>query len=184
MLILKIPEKEVFNPITSEIIFIKETTLKLEHSLYAMALWESKWCKPFLSIDGTPKSKEESADYIRCMTINIDEVDDRIFELLSPSEQKVINDYMGAKHTATWFSEKEGQSRRPKEVVTTEVIYHWMIEAGIPAEFDKWNFDRLNTLIRVRNEKSGNQKKMSKNEILRNNAQLNAARRQRLGTKG
>jgi len=68
MLQITIPATELWNEIANEFVQKKEQVLQLEHSLVSLSKWESKWCKPFLS--RTPKTYEETIDYIRCMTIN------------------------------------------------------------------------------------------------------------------
>ena len=70
MLILKIPEQEYFNNNTGEFTNCRACTLKLEHSLVSISKWESKWKKPFLTME--EKTPAEFIDYIRCMTINQD----------------------------------------------------------------------------------------------------------------
>ena len=83
--------------------------------------------------------------------------------------------------TATTF--KKGPPPNPNQIITNEVIYWQMIALGIPIEFQKWHFNRLQTLIRVAQEKSSG-KKMSKTDILRSNAEINAARRKLHNSKG
>ncbi len=67
MLEVVIPPQEVFNDKTQEFGVIPGGTFKVEHSLVSLAKWESKWEKPFLS--ETQMNREETIDYIRCMTI-------------------------------------------------------------------------------------------------------------------
>ena len=59
-----------------------------------------------------------------------------------------------------------------------------MISLQIPVEFQKWHLNKLLTLIRVCNIKNQPEKKRSKRDILRNNAAINAARRQKMNSKG
>jgi hypothetical protein len=89
--------------------------------------------------------------------------------------------------TATWFSEPLNKPTGPvkKEIITSELIYYWMIAYEIPAEYQKWHLNRLLTLIKVCNAKAKTaNKKQSKKEILASNTELNAARRKKLGTSG
>ena len=69
------------------------------------------------------------------------------------------------------------------QIVTSEVIYGWMIAFQIPVEFQKWHLNRLMMLIEVCNEQQ-NPKKKPKKETARDYAKLNAERRRKLGTKG
>ena len=94
-----------------------------------------------------------------------------------------VNAYIEDSMTATFFSE-DTSGKRSREVVTSELIYYWMIALNIPVKFEKWHLNRLLTLIRVCNIKNSPPKKYSKGEIMRRNAALNAARKKQLGTKG
>lgn len=158
----------------------KVKVLNLEHSLVSLSKWESKWCKPFLSKDA--KTTEETIDYIRCMTLT-QNVDPEVYTHLTAENIAQVNEYIGAPMTATTFREdKPGRNNR--EIVTSELIYYWMIAQQIPVEFQKWHLNRLLTLIRVCNVKNAPPEKKSKGDIMRRNAALNAARRQQLNTKG
>ena len=159
---------------------LKEQTLQLEHSLVSISKWESKWCKPFIS--KTEKTDEETIDYIRCMTINSN-VDPSVYDRLTRENLEEIRDYINAPMTATTVREINS-GKNNNEVVTSELIYYWMISLQIPVEFQKWHLNRLITLIKVLNVKNSPPKKMSKREIMSRNAALNAARRKQLNSKG
>ncbi|HNX63452.1 MAG TPA: hypothetical protein PKN45_12490 [Candidatus Limiplasma sp.] len=173
MLQITMPACESYNEKTGTFANAKEQTIQLEHSLVSVSKWEGKWKKPFLG--ATERTYEEGIDYIRCMTIT-QNVSPEIYYRLSPEQLTAINEYIEAPMTATWFSEKS-QRTRPKEIVTAEIIYYWMIALEIPPEYQKWHLNRLLTLIRVCNAKNAPQKKTSKRETARNNRALNAARR-------
>lgn len=158
----------------------KVQVLQLEHSLVSLSKWESKYCKPFLS--KSEKTIEETLDYIKFMTIS-QNVNPEVYDHITLNNVREINAYIDAPMTATTFAQdKNGRSNR--EIITAELIYYWMITLNIPFECQKWHLNRLITLIRVCDVKNAPPKKMSKREIASRNASLNAARRQRLNTKG
>ena len=189
MLELKIMPKEGWDSVKNEFVTTKQMTICLEHSLVSISKWESKYKKPFLSTD---KNEIEIRDYIKMMTIT-QNVDPNIYGLLGEEEFSKINEYIADPMTATWFNEKNpgavASSRPNKQIITSELIYYWMKSYQIPFECQKWHLNRLLTLIRICNveESKANGKnggKMSKRDILSQNRALNAARRERLGTKG
>jgi hypothetical protein len=110
-------------------------------------------------------------------------VDPNVYIAINDDIVEQVSKYIDAKMTATWFNEdnKRGGSR---EVITSEVIYYWMIALNIPPEYQKWHLNRLLTLIRVCNAKNNPPKKMSKKDIMAQNRALNAARKKSLNTKG
>ena len=181
MLEITIPAVEAYDEINNEFVtVINEQTLRLEHSLVSLSKWESKWRKPFLT--QTPKTLEETIDYVKCMTIT-QNVDPMVFNYLNTSHINQINEYIENPMTATTFSKEQG-GKANREQITSELIYYWMISLNIPVEFQKWHLNRLLTLIKVCSIKNQPPKKMSRNEILSRNAALNAQRRQQLNTKG
>ena len=179
MLSITVPPKELWNSKTERFITLKEQTLQLEHSLVSISKWESKYRKPFLSNN---KTSEEILDYIKFMTIT-QNVNPDVYTRLTAEHIKQISNYIDEPMTATTFSQEENKQRN-KEIVTSELIYYWMIALQIPFECQKWHLNRLLTLIRICNIKNAPPKKRSKREILSRNAALNAARRQKLNSKG
>ena len=180
MLRITIPAVEQWDERKQEFVYTKGQTLQLEHSLVSLSKWESKWNKPFLS--KTEKSNEETLDYIRCMTVT-QGVDPDVYYCLTQEHIDQIKKYIEAPMTATTFvDQKNGKANR--EIVTSELIYYWMVSLQIPFECQKWHLNRLLTLIRVCNVKNTPPKKMSKRATANHYAQLNAARRQQLNTRG
>ena len=180
MLQITVPGIELYDEKNECFIYLKERTLQLEHSLVSLSKWESKWCKPFIS--KTNKTDEEVVDYVKCMTIT-QNVEPDVYSRLTRDNYDEIEKYINASMTATTFKEGRG-GKKSGGIITAEIIYYWMISLGISKEYEKWHLNRLLTLIRVCNEKNAPSKKMSKSEIMRNNAALNAARRQKLNSKG
>jgi len=180
MLTINVPENELYMNSTNEFIPVKAHTLVLEHSLVSISKWEAKWCKPFISKEA--KTEEQLLDYVRCMTITTN-VDPNVYKVLTPENIKQINEYIDSPMTATWFSEK-GQKGRSREVITSELIYYWMVAFQIPFECQKWHLNRLMTLIRICNIKNQPPKKMGKKEAMNRQRSLNAARRQAMHSAG
>ncbi len=177
---LQIKKGEWFDEKTQEFITIKnDVTLNLEHSLVSLSKWESKWKKPYLSLE--QKTKEENIDYIRCMTLT-QNVDPFIYYCISPNEMAKITEYINDPMTATTFGDKENHGKR--EIITAEIIYYWMTCYNIPFECQKWHLGRLIALIRVCAIKSAPSKKMSSQEIMQRNRSINQARRAKLKSKG
>jgi len=179
MLSITVPGFEYYDEKDNRINTIKGRDLQLEHSLVSISKWESKWKKPFLSSKN--KTKEETIDYIRCMTLT-QNVDPRLYQGLSIQNIKEVNAYLEDSMTATTFKKKQGGSSN--SVITSEIIYYWMISLEIPMECQKWHLNRLLTLIRVCNEKEQPGKKMSKRDVMSQYRSINAMRRAKHGTRG
>ncbi|MEG2624314.1 MAG: hypothetical protein RSC06_15600 [Clostridia bacterium] len=180
MLEIMTPEIEYYDEGADQFVRIPRQSLQLEHSLISVSRWESKWKKPFLGKDF--KTQEEVVDYIRCMT-KTQHVGPLVYYAITPEQHDAIAAYLEDSATATTFSEKQNK-RFNSEIITSEIIYYWMISLQIPFECEKWNLNRLLTLIRVCNIKNAPQKKMSPKDIYCDNRALNAARRASMRTKG
>jgi hypothetical protein len=180
MLTIIVPGEEYFNDSTQEFFTVGDVEIKFEHSLVSLSKWESIYEKPFLAPG--EKTSEEILEYIKCMLID-SEIPSEVFSRLSEDNISKINDYISAKMSATWFNERPGQPGN-KQVITAEVIYHWMITFQIPLECQYWHLNRLFTLIRVCNAKNTTPKKMGRNEVASRMRDLNAKRRLEMGTRG
>lgn len=180
MLKVTIPGIELYDENNEEFISTKERTITLQHSLVSLSKWESKWKKPFLTKE--KKSVDETIDYIRCMTVT-QNVEDNTYLGVNEEILNKVRNYIEDEMTATTFSDRQGKGGR-REVVTSELIYYWMVALKIPFECQKWHLNRLLTLINVCNLKNNPSKKMKRNEVLQRNASLNAARRKAMNSKG
>ena len=181
MLTINVPiSPEGWDEIKQEFVEPKVQTLQLEHSLISLSKWESKWKKSFISSKNI--SNEELLDYVKCMTLTKN-VSDSVYDYITSENVKEIRAYIEDPMTATTFA-KENSGPRNKEIITSELIYYWMISAQIPLECEKWHLNRLITLIRVCGIKNAPPKKRNKKDIMNQNAALNAARRAQMNTKG
>lgn len=181
MLTIIIPiSPEGWDDAKQEFVEPKSQAIQLEHSLLSLSKWESKWHKPFYS--QKEMTNEETLDYIKCMTVTKN-VSPDLYNHLTQENVKAVLDYIGNPMTATTFSEKE-KGTKNREVITSELIYYWMVASNIPFECEKWHLNRLITLIRVCSIKNTPPKKMSKRDIMNRNASLNAARRKQFNSKG
>ena len=179
MLQIIVPATEQWDEIKQEFVYTKEITLQLEHSLVSLSKWESKWCKPFLSKEDM--TAEETIDYIRCMTIT-QNVNPEVYTCLSDENIAQVRDYIQAPMTATFFRKENGPPSR--EIITSDIIYYWMITLQIPSEFQEWHLNRLIALIRVCDIKNSPPKKKSQREIMEEYSRINAERRKQMNTKG
>lgn len=179
MLRVTIPETEFYDEKKDEFITTKEQTLALEHSLVSISKWESIFHKSFMS--SRDKTEDEVIEYIRCMTIT-QNVDPKIYRALPNKVIKEIQDYIQNPMSAQkFYDEKKTPSN---EIITSELIYYWMIAYQIPFECEKWHIQRLMNLIKICSIKNAPPKKMSKNELMSRYASVNAMRRKSLGTSG
>lgn len=154
--------------------------LRLEHSLRSLSKWEQIFEKTFFGKE--EKTSEESLTYIECMILNKNPPPG-FLNRLTTEHVHAIQMYMNSSGTATTF--REDPNKKPnRDVITTDVIYNWMIDFEIPFKADKWFYGRLMTLIRIRAVSKTKPKKMSRAEMIAERNKLNEERRQKLGSAG
>lgn len=182
---IHIPAREWIDENTMEFKSFKGQTIQLEHSLVSMSKWEAIWHIPFLSKE--KKTEDQIKSYIKCMTIT-QNVSDETYNNLSKENVQEIQEYIDDPHTATRFNQ-HGSGKYAKtssEQLTSELIYYYMTELNIPFECQRWNLNRLMTLIHIcaiKKDPKG-RKKMPTKDVYAQNAKLNAARRAAMGSKG
>lgn len=157
-----------------------ELNLVLEHSLYTISKWESRWMKPFMGKN--EKTDDEILDYVLCMdlseTLTLNDL-----SCIPSYEFKRIMDFMNSAMTATTFSEVDDASRS-REIITSELIYYWMIALQIPLECEHWHLNRLMTLIKICNIKNAPPKKQNMSKTLAKQRELNKQRRMSTSSTG
>ena len=153
MLVIKVEEQEFYDSKKKMFFNTKPLTVRMEHSLISISKWESFWEKPYLGIPGITQGVfgfSEERHYIGCMIIG--EFPDHIPDILLNSHGEGIKAYIDKRHSATTVHRK-GNSPPSRQIITTELIYYWMIKFGIPMECQRWHFNRLLMLIDVCNVK-------------------------------
>lgn len=174
MIKITIPKTELYDSYKNEFIYIKETVLTLEHSLVSISKWEQKYKKPYLS--DKEKTNEELLYYIKCMTLT-QNVDPNVYLAIPQDEITNIAKYIEDPATATWFS-GDKNNKSDNTVITSELIYYWMITLGIYKECEKWHLNRLLTLIRVINVKSSPSKKQNPQKTAIEYSEISRKRRE------
>lgn len=169
MLKIDIPTEEGYDDESGEFFTIDGVTLSFEHSLLSISEWEAKYMKHFLNNQNiTP---EEMLDYFEMMSLD----EDFDYSYLTPDVVEKLMAYIRHTPSATTLSsQNDSNSRR---VMTSEVIYAYMANARVPFECESWNIHRLLLLLGVIGEFNSKPKKMSTDEIMRRNRELNAQRR-------
>lgn len=180
MLTITVCLTEGFDEQTNTFVEWETVVLNLEHSLVSLSKWESSFEKPFLGKG--EKSVEETLGYIEAMCLT-PEIPPEVFQKLSQQNFDDINAYISKKMSASWVNE-QGPQRANRQVVTSELIYYWMSQLGIPIECETWHLNRLLMLIKISNEMNKPAKKMSRRDIAQRNTALNAQRKAALGTRG
>lgn len=188
MLEIKTNDVELFDDDKQEFSTIPGVTLHLEHSLISISKWEATWHKPFMD-NADKMTNEEIIDYVKCMTLSSNKIDERVYWLISKENIEKIIAYIQNPMTATWFSDDKKNQKTKREVITSELIYYWMVALQIPFECQKWHLNRLLTLVRVCNAKNEEsnpdpKRKPTQRQMMARAAALNAQRQAKYHTKG
>ncbi len=156
------------------------SVVDLEHSLVSLSKWEAKHQKPFLS--HVDRSGDEIFDYVKAMIITPDFPEDMLLKLCE-KDFREIQDYMESPQSATTVYIPKRKPAKP-EVITSELIYYWMVAAQIPFECQFWHLNRLLKLIQIYQIKNTKPEKRSSAEINRERSEENARRLALLKTSG
>jgi hypothetical protein len=155
--------------------------VRFEYSLKVLYTWEAKWRKPFLHGERT---NEELVDFY--MTMALDPIHERF---MTEDVMMTLSEYIGETHTATTFSshqdgQNDGNNFSTGKTYTAEELYALMIMSNIPLEFENRNLNRLLVILRIISAYNSPPKKMSTEDIYKQNRMLNEQRKAQLKTKG
>lgn len=177
MLRLTFPDAELFNNITSRFVLIPGGTFNFEHSLYSIAKWEYKYCKPFLVKDKS-RTQEEWMYYFECMCT------DSKFNtsLIDTDSATKLFEYINSNHTATRISPSTKKENPNAPYISSELLYANMAQSGVPFDADKWNITRLFALLGIIADQNTpeEEKKMSAQEVREFQHNINVQRRKEL----
>lgn len=180
MLRIVISGDELFNEEEQTFSTVDDVVVDLEHSLYSLSKWESEYQKPFLSL--TKKTPEETFGYLKCMVVSPDVDPDVLYKCSNENISK-IQAYIDSKQTATTFGVLP-ERRGPGEIITSELIYYWMVSFNIPVQFEHWHLNRLFALVQVCNIKNNPGQKMNSQALARQYHEINERRKKEWGTNG
>ena len=173
MIELQFGSVEVFDPLTYKVVTLPPRVFRFEHCLKSLYNWEAEWQQPFL-----PKKEftiEEWDSYIRHMCL-----DEGLSEHYYNDEMRQkLFEYMSQNQSAAKFQNDDKSPKRGM-VQTAETLYGSMAQLGIPFSCDEWHLSRLIALLATRVYQERPPKKMSRAEILKQNAELNAKRKARM----
>ena len=180
MISIYIPEREYYDDDTNTFYVTQGRVVNFEYCLLAISKWESKWKIPFLS-SNINATDPKLLDFYIMMS------DDPtlIPQELTKDVIMKLKDYMEDTHTATTFNDNGHPSGSRSKTYTSEEFYALMAMNGVPIEFEKRHLSNLLAILRIISiYNDPNPKKMSKTEVMSQNAKLNELRKKQYGTKG
>lgn len=179
MLIIDFPELELYDDDTRTFSYLPQlNVVEFVHSLKAVMKWEQKYKKPFLSQDTKNLKLDEVYYYFQCMASK--DVDVQRF---TAEHVELLQAHINDESTATVI--KDTNKGSSASYTTAETIYANMVQLNVPFLCDEWPLINLLTLLRVVAIKSNPEgQKMSKTDIYKQNAKLNAQRRAKFKSRG
>lgn len=178
MLEITVSDTELFDEESETFFYIPGGVYIFEHSLKAIMKWESVYHKPFLS---STLTDEEWIYYYKCMAIGPAPEEAHLTEEVC----RMLEQYISNPHTATKIAESQSQSKtKSGGKITAESIYSMMSLTAVPYTCDEWHLNNLMALLRINTINSGGKTKMSRNDIYKQNNDLNRQRRELLKSRG
>ncbi len=180
MLTITIMGDELWDDEAEVFTYTEPTVLEFEHSLVSLSKWEAKFHKLFLT--PTPKTEEEMFGYVEAMLLTPNVAPEVLYRL-TEEHIRSIDEYINDPMTGSTVNSLEKQTRS-SEQLSSELIYFWMSQFQIDVSAKDWHLNRLFMLIKIHHAKSEKPKKIPRNEQRQSMAELNAARKAKLGTSG
>lgn len=177
MITIKVDRIEVFDNATQMFTYREGGVFEFEYSLKAIADWEAIYGVPFFktNLSGIPL-----LNFCKAMSLS-DDLEDWH---LTPEVVNKLKDYMQKDMTPTVISQN-GDQTPSSSYETAETMYATMFLLRMPLECEYWNLYRLLNTMRVMSIRmSPNDKKLSTNQIMAQNNDLNRARKKALNSKG
>lgn len=156
--------------------------VNFEYSLKAIYDWEGIHQKLFLKGNLT---YDETVDFYTKMALTEKPLD---ADFMTDDVMELLAEYIKASHTATTFTQTQegqnGNNHTRGKIYSSEELYALMFANNIPLEFEKRNLNRLLVVLRIIALHNNPPKKLSKQDILKQNRQLNAERKKMLNSRG
>lgn len=182
MLLIDLGKVEYFNVETQQFEYEELGIIRFEYSLKVLYDWEGVWKKAFLD-NNVKLSKEEIIDFYFRMALDPFDPKHLTREIMTKLSQ-----YITDSNTATKFrtvdDKGSGRVNKQSKVYSSEEIYSMMFNSQIPLEFEHRNLNRLLVILKVISINNSPPKKMSKADVVNQNAKLNAERKAKYNTKG
>lgn len=180
MISIDLGQTEYYDGEKNEFVYEQVGIVRFEYSLKMIYDWEAVWKKPFLKGELTD---EEVFDFYKRMAL--DPVKD---EFLTTDVAEILAKYISDSHTATTFTSlEEGNSKARNtkgKIYTAEELYALMFMSQIPIEFEHRNLNRLLVVLRIMSNYNEPTKKMSQQDVIKQNRTLNEQRKAQMKTKG
>lgn len=179
MIKLYFPEMEYYNEAYNLFETKESLVAEFEYSLVAISKWESKWKVPYMTSE-LAKDDPRLIDFLLCMT----DCEELTIDRITSDHVERLTEYIGDSHTATKFSSRQNEASHRAKTYTAEEIYALMFMNHVPLELERRNLNNLMVVLRIISHYNTPPEKMSKQDILSQNALLNAQRKAKLNTKG
>ena len=172
---------EYYDGNTNQFVYEDGGRVRFEYTLKMVYDWEAIWRKPFLKGEIT---EQEWIDF--CLKMALDPIEEKF---LTHDVKKLLAEYIKDNQTATTFSTpQDGQNgnnltTKPK-IHTAEELYALMFSAGVDVSFEHRNLNRLLVVLKIIGSYNNPPKKMSKQDILKQNSSLNAQRKAQMKSRG